>query len=529
MTLTTTLSEPQETVRVGQVRPLYLDLAVLLFPALAKLLLQLFAIRGYGLNGDELYYLACSEHLDWGYVDQPPLSIFLLWLERAILGDSHFAIRLLPALAGTATVLMTGLLARRLGAGRFGQLLAGICALVAPLYLGVHHMFSMNAFDTLFWIAALYLFVCLLDDGRPRLWLWLGVVIGLGLENKISLLFLGFGLVVGLALTSRRRLLLDPRAWLGALIAFLLLLPNIIWQVVEGWPTLEFIHNAQTQKMVELPPLLFLKEQFMLMHPLTAAVWVVGLAMLLVHPSMRRFRSLGWCYLAILALFFLQKGKPYYLGPAYPILFAAGACALERWFRSTWTRSVAVALLLATGAATIPMALPVLPVDTYIRFSEALGSRPASGERFEEGKLPSFYANMFGWEKLTALVDSVYRTLPPEDRARCGIFGQNYMQAGAIDFYGRRFGLPRAMAGHNNYWLWGIEGHTAAAGHVQPKMVIVIGGSERRLREWFEEVEERARFQDEYIQPIHNNEPIFVVRKPKVPFAMLWPKVRFYI
>lgn len=516
----TVVSTPE--ARAVRPRDPWLDLAVLLVPAFAKLLLQLFAIQGYGLNGDELYYIACSEHLDWGYVDQPPLSILLLWVERAVLGDSHLAIRFLPALAGAATVFMTGLLARRLGAGRFGQLLAGVCALVAPIYLAMHHMFSMNAFDTLFWVGAFYLVVGILDEGRPSLWLWLGVVIGLGLENKISLLFFGFALVTGLALTDRRRLLLDPRAWLGVLIAFLLFLPHIIWQVAEGWPTLEFIRNAQTQKMVAMPVLSFLKEQVMLLGPLTLLVWGVGLAVLLLHPSLRRFRCLAWFYLALLVLFILQKGKPYYLMAAYPILFAAGAYAWERWLRRTWMRSAAVALLVTFGIVTVPMALPVLPVDTFIRYSETLGMRPASGERYAEGKLPSYYANMFGWEKFAALVDSVYCSLSPEEQAHCGIYGQNYMQAGAIDFYGRQYGLPHALSGHNSYWLWG-------RGEQLSEVMIVVAGSERDLKEIFEDVEERGRFLDDYIQPIHNNLPIYVARKPKVPFKAVWPKVRFYL
>lgn len=506
-----------------------IDLAVLLLPALAKLLLQLFTTGGYGLNGDELYYLACSEHLDWGYVDHPPLSIFLLWLQRAFLGDSHLAIRFLPAVAGAATVLMTGLLARHLGAGRFGQFLAGLCALLAPLYLALHHIFSMNAFDTLFWVTALYLIARILDDGPTHLWLWLGVVIGFGLQNKISLLFLGAGLAAGLALTGKRRLLLEPRAWLGGLIAFLIFLPHILWQIAEGWPTLEFMHNAQTHKMLALPLPDFLKEQLLLMGPLLGPVWVVGLVVLFAHRSLRQYRTLGWCYLALFAFYVLQKGKPYYLGTMYPVLFAAGAFALEQWARRAWARTTLSAVLAVGTLATLPLALPVLPVDTYIRYSEALGLRPSSGERFDEGALPSFYANMFGWQKLTAVVDSVYRSLPPEEQARCAIVGQNYMQAGAVDFYGREYGLPQAMAPHNSYWLWGRDRLAAQGPGRQPISFIIIGDEEKNLRQVFEEVELRARFDDDYIQPIHRNKPVYVARRPKVPLLELWTRARVYI
>jgi hypothetical protein len=498
------------------------EILVLLVPATAKLLIQLLAVNGYGLNGDELYYLACSDHLAWGYVDQPPLSIFLLHIQRALCGDSLLSIRLLPALAGFFTVFLTGLLARRMGAGIFGQLLAELCALVAPVYLALNHIFSMNAFDVLFWVAALYLVVCIIDGGKPTLWIWLGFVLGLGFENKISVLFLAFGLVVGLLLTKQRRLFLTRWPWIGALVAALFVLPNIIWQMTHGWPTLEFIANARAHKMIALSLTGFLSEQILLMQALTLLIWGTGLISLFAHTSLTKYRSLGWCYLVVFAVFVVQGGKAYYLVPIYPILFAAGAIAIEQWLEKRWMRIAVVTVVLATGTMTAPLGMPLLPVETFIKYQDAIGLRPSGGERSAEGKLPSFFANMFGWEKLTAMVDTVYRSLLPEEQARCGIFGQNYMQAGAIDFYGRQYRLPPAIAGHNSYWLWGTHGYTG-------DVMIVLGSDAKGLQKYFEEVTERARFRDEYIQPIHNDLPIFVVRRPKQPLSQLWPKVKNYI
>jgi hypothetical protein len=498
------------------------EILVLLVPATIKLLIQLLAVNGYGLNGDELYYLACSDHLDWGYVDQPPLSILLLHIQRTLCGDSLLSIRMLPALAGFFSVFLSGLLARRMGADIFGQLLAGICALVAPVYLALNHIFSMNAFDVLFWLAAMYLVVCIIDGGKPTLWVWLGFVLGLGFENKINVLFLAFGLVVGLLLTKQRRLLLTRWPWIGALVAALLMLPNILWQMANGWPTLEFIANARKHKMIALSLTGFLSEQILLMQPLTFLIWGTGLISLFAHTSLTKYRSLGWCYLVVFALFVVQGGKAYYLVPIYPILFAAGAIAIEQWLTERWMRIAVVAVLVSVGAFTAPLGMPLLPVDSFIKYQDAIGLRPSSGERHPEGKLPSFFANMFGWEKLTAMVDTVYSSLPLEDQARCGIFGQNYMQAGAIDFYGRQYRLPPAIAGHNSYWLWGMHGYTG-------DVMIVLGSNAKDLQKYFEEVTERARFRDEYIQPIHNDLPIFVVRKPKQPLSQLWPKVKNYI
>lgn len=498
------------------------EVLVLLVPAAAKLLIHLLGINGYGIHGDELYYLACSDHLDWGYVDHPALSIFLLHLERALFGDSASSIRLLPAFAGALSVLLAGLLARRMGAGLFGQLLAGLCALAAPVYLAVHHYYSMNAFDVLFWTGALYLIVRIIDGGKPTLWVWFGIVMGAGFENKVGVLFLGFGLVVGLLMTKQRRLLLDRWAWLGALVAILLMLPYILWQIPLGWPTLEWIGNARAYKMVALSPAAFLKEQVFLLHPLTLLVWGTGLVALLVHPSFTRYRSLGWCYLAILVVFILQGGKPYYLAAIYPLLFATGSIAVERWLIRPWLRTAAVAALVLSGALLAPLGMPLLSPERFLQYQDVIGMRPNLGEKWAEGRMPSFLASFFGWNELAAMVDTVFRSLPAEDQAKCGVFGRNYMQAGAIDFYLGKSGGPHAIAGHNNYWLWGMRGYTG-------EVMIVLGGSVEELKQTFEEVSERARFRNVYMQPMHSDISIFVVRKLKRPLEQIWPSTKLYI
>jgi hypothetical protein len=380
----------------------------------------------------------------------------------------------------------------------------------------------MNAFDVLFWLAAIYILVCIIDGGKPTLWLGFGLVMGLGFQNKTSVLFLGFGLAVGLVLTQQRRLLFTRWVWAGALVAGILTLPYLVWQIVHGWPTIEWMNNALTRKMVALSPPAFLGEQIGFMHPLTFLIWGTGLVALLARPVFARYRTLGWGYLAILAVLVIQGGKPYYLAPFYPALLAAGAAVIERWLAKRWMKTAIVLVLLAGGALTAPFGMPLLPVDTFIQYQNSLGIRPASGERYAEGQLPFFFTNMFGWKKLAATVDAVYHSLPLEERVNCGIWGQNYMLAGAIDFYGGQFGLPRAISGHNSYWLWGTLGYTG-------KVMIVLGINADTLKKYFGEVIERARFRDEYIQPIYNDLAIFVVRKPKRPLASLWPGIKSYI
>ena len=498
-----------------------LDLAVLAVPALIKVTLHLLTYKGFGFFSDEFYYIACSKRLAWGYVDHPPLSILLLRLDRWLFGDSLLSIRLLPALAGGATVFLTGLLARRLGAGRFAQLLAQVCVLVAPVYLGVCHIFSMNAFDLLFWLAAFYTLVLIFDGGSPKLWVAFGLVAGLGLENKITVLSLGFGLVVGLVLTRQRRHFLSGWFWLGGALAGLIFLPYVLWQIPNGWPTLEFMHNAALYKMVKLSFPAYFSGQIVQMHPFTFPVWLAGLGLLLFSKAYREYQALGWCYLAVLVLFVVTGGKTYYLAPAYTMLFAFGALWMENAFSSKALRVALVTLIVVGGLVTLPAALPILPVEAHIRYSAALGLKPdAGGERHRVGRLSQYYASMFGWENLVREVARVYQSLPPEDRVKCGIFGMDYHQAGAIDFLGKKYGLPDASSGHNNYYLWGPRSSL--------EVEIVINRGPDDLAQLFQEVSQEGFIHDEtgYVQPSENDLAVFVVRKLRKPLQ--WSQVKHY-
>ena len=510
-----------EATNIAEAAKSKLDMAVLVIPALIKVTLHLVTYKGFGFFSDEFYCIACSKRLAWGYVDHPPLSILLLRLDRWLFGDSLFSIRLLPALAGGATVLLTGPLARHLGAGRFGQLLAQVCVLIAPVYLAFGHTFAMNAFDVLFWLAAFYVLVLIFDGGNLKLWIAFGLVAGLGLQNKITLLSLGFGLVVGLVLTRERRHFLSGWFWLGGALAGLIFLPYVLWQIPNGWPTLEFMHNARLYKMAKLSFPAYFSGQIMQMHPFTFPVWLAGLGLLVLSKAYRKYQALGWCYLAALVLFVVTGGKTYYLASAYTMLFAFGAVWFEKTFPGKAPRVAIMTLILAGGLVTLPVAVPILPVEAHIRYSAALGLKPnAGGERHRVGRLSQYYASMFGWEHLVGEVARVYGSLPPEDRAKCGIFCMDYHQAGAIDFLGKKYGLPDAASGHNNYWLWGPRGSW--------EVEIVINRGPDDLAQLFQEVSQEGFIHDEtgYVQPSENDLGVYVVRRPKKP--LVWAAVKHY-
>ena len=493
--------------------------------SLLELFIHLLVGEGYGYFRDEFYYLACSDHLAWGYVDQPPLSILLLRVSRMLLGDSVTAIRVLPALAGAATVYTVGWMARELGGRRWAQALAMTAVLVAPQYLGTAGYYSMNGFDVLIWALAGALMISIIKEDRPCLWVWLGILLGLGLMNKISVLWLGFGLFTALLLTRERRSMLTRWPWIAGAIAFLIFAPHIIWQALNDWPTLEFIQNASGQKMRSIAPVDFLIEQILIMNPMTLPVWIAGLVFVFAAPGGRRYRALGIIYLAVLLLLVLNRtSRAGYLAPAYTMLFAAGGVGLEllvdRWGWK-WMKPAFLAGLCLGGLALAPLTLPILPVESYVRYAAALGIAPFTDERKEVAELPQHYADMHGWEELVAKVAEVHATLSAEEQAVATVFVHNYGEAGAIDLLGRELGLPRAISGHNNYWLWGPRGYSG-------EVMIIVGGPRDDHQEVFDEVRLAGTTDCDYCMPYEDNQPIFIAKGLKVSLEAIWPELKHY-
>ncbi|HTS11997.1 MAG TPA: glycosyltransferase family 39 protein [Candidatus Limnocylindrales bacterium] len=503
-----------------------LALAPLIALSAAKLVIQFAGITHYGFFRDELYYMACGRHLAWGYIDQPPLIAFVAWFARHVFGDSIIALRILPVLAGAAVVFLTGVLARELGGGRLAQILAAVTILLAPAYLAFDSFFSMNAFEPLFWLACALIAVRIARGASPRLWLAFGAISGIGLENKHTMAVFGFGVIAGLLLTGNAAILRSKWLWFGGLIALALAAPNLVWESRHGWPQIGVVRNAQEYKNVQVGPLRFLGEQLLLMSPVSLPIWGAGLARLFAarDAQRRRFRFLGWSYVIVLAIFMVFDGKAYYVLPVYTILAAAGAVAWEG-FSSVLLRRLRTALvtiLVLAGLATIPFGVPLLPVDTFLRYMQAFPGFNIRTERDATAPLPQLYADMFGWRNLAETVARVYHALPAGEQASCAILGGNYGEAGAIDYYGPALGLPPAIGGHNSYFDWGPRNYSG-------ECVILIGERADRYKEFFAESQLAAVAHNPHAMPVEQNVVIYVCRKPRAPLSTLWPNFRMII
>jgi len=480
---------------------------------------------GYGYFRDEFYYIACSDNLAWGYVDHPPLSILILWLQRTFLGDSIFAIRFLPALAIAGIVYLTALIVRELGGGKKAELLACLSVVFAPVYLAISSFYSMNVFEPLFWVGSTFILIRIINTGNEKLWLLFGVISGLGIMNKHSMLFFGFALLLSILLTQHRKVFYSKWFWLGGAIAFVITIPNTIWLITHDWATLEFMRNALQWKNAPISPLEFFLSQLLFQHPFVLPIWITGLAALLFYSPLKKYRFIGITYLFLFLLFVVQRGKPYYLSPIYPLILAPGAFFLEQFtFQKNWKYILPgyTTFIIIFGLVTIPPWTPILPVETQIEYSKTLGLQPPKMERHGDSVLPQVFADRFGWKEMVKKVANAYNSLTEEEKKEAAIYAQNYGEAGAVDFFGKEYNLPKAISGHNNYWLWGFHNYSG-------KVVIVIGGGTDSHGKIFESVELFTIHNNKYAMPFENELPIFICKKPKLHLKDIWGGLKNYI
>jgi hypothetical protein len=496
--------------RAPRSRPPWAGIALI---AAAAFAVEMAVSARYGYVRDELYFLAAGHHLAFGYVDQPPLTPLLARISSAATGNTLVGFRILPALALAALVVATAVMSRLLGAGRTGQLLAALAAATCAEYLGAMHELTTTTPDFVCWAITLLLVMRLLASRDPRWWVAIGAAVGVGSEAKWNIGFLVAALAAGFLATDARRLLRSRYLLLGGLIAAALAAPDLIWQALHGWPSLDVFRALQTaaghNRAVYWPA------QILFTGPLLTPVWVAGAIWSLRSAAARRFRPVAIACVTVIVAQFILGGKPYYSGAAFTFLLAAGSVPLERWAaaRRPVARRVTPALL--AGAAMVvgavvaaPIALPVLP-------ARALHTVPLQKINYDLGET-------IAWPKLVALVAREYDALPGPQRQRTTILTGNYGEAGAIDRYGPGLDLPQVYSGANNFWLWGpppAADTAAIAVNVDPAL----------LRREFTTVRLVATFWNGLgVSDDEQGAPIFVATGLRSSWAQAWPAFRDY-
>ncbi len=495
-----------------------------LLVAAAVLLLHLFnnAFTTYGYFRDELYYIICTEHLSLGYVDHPPFAVYMLRLIRTLFGDSVFSIRLFPAAAHTAVVILAVQLSRQFGGGSYARILTAICVATAPGLLGMFGIFSVNAFDILLWQIVFLLIHNVIRSDRPQLWIWIGIVIGIGLLSKVSMGWLAAGLFLGMVFTPHRKWFSSPYPWFSAAIALLIFSPYVLWNIGNDFAHLEFAHMASSVKYAALNPFKFLTGMIPHFNPIASPILVIGAVMLF---RLKQFRIFGVIIVAVLLILIVNgHSKTEYFNPAAVLLFAAGSVPIEQWIvarKKYWAGWTYLGFISILGIMAIPMALDVLPVETYIRYARALGETPSSNEGKIMGELPQHFADRFGWEVLAENVSGVYNSLNEQERNSALIYGNNYGDVSAVNFFGKKYALPAAVSGHNSYWLWGPEKSDAT-------VFIIIGGTKKDHERVFADVRLSAVHSHPYAMPYETDLPIFICRSIRYPLETVWKDTKHY-
>lgn len=491
--------------------------------AFISLLAHILVSTNYGYFRDELYMLAMSQHPAFGYVDVPPLVPWITTLPRLLTGNALWAIHVISALVCAATIILTGLMARLLGGTRWVQGTASLATATALVLMGIGSIYSYDVFDAFWWTLCAVILIVLLRNERPRGFLAFGLVAGLGLLTKETILFWGFATIVGLLLSPQRRLLFTRWTLFGGLIAFALFLPFLIWNFMNGWASFQYFASYSHYHSVGGTPFDFLTNQIFVMNPLSVLLWGAGLWYFFSARG-ARYRALGWAYLILFVLFIAMRGKSYFLAPAYPPLFAGGAMLLNGW-RARFRRWVAVypIALAVSGVLLAPTAMPVLPPTVYAQIYGKSGSEGAQQAAGGSYGLPQSLADRFGWEEQVALIAQVYHSLPPTEQRVACIFTDNYGEAGALMQFGGHYHLPEPISGHNSFYLWGPHGCSG-------QVIITIHTAQKDAARLFSSVTLAARTSCNACVALENHAPILILRQPKFkePFAALWAQVKHF-
>lgn len=473
-----------------------------------KLIIHFLTNTIYELHRDGMFYFAMGNHLEFGYVSTPPMIGFLAFLTRIFFGYSEFGIKLLPALTGAASIVLIALFIKELGGKNLALLIAGAGFISAGAFLRSNSLFQPVSFNQFFWLLFALLVLRMVNTSQPKLWIWIGVVLGLAFLNKYSIVFFAAAMFIALLISRHRKILFSKYFLYGTIVGFIIIFPNLLWQHFHHWPIVSHMTELQRYQLSNNSLAGFFSDQ--LLNCLSSAIiWIAGLVMILFLPQERKFRFIAYAYLLVLIIIVAGRGKSYYTLGAYTMLYAAGGYTMEKYFRKKWVfiNYFVIILSIIGSYFALPLELPYASFETVKKFCD-----PETGmvpQRWEDGKIhpiPQDYADMTGWKELTAIVANAYNHLGEYQKERCTIYAENYGQAGAVAFYGHRYGLPEPVSFHDSYLLW-------APDSISDGPLIYINDEVGDIDELFNDYTEIGRVNNEYFR--ENGIMVLLCTNPK--------------
>ena len=473
---------------------------------------------GDGYNGDELYFIAMSNHLGWGNVDVPPFAPFMLYIVRSLFGTSLFTLHLLPAIIGSVILILNYKIVKIFNAGFFALLLALLPITFFTICVG--SSYTYDRFDSLFWNLMIFSIIKLLTTEKKKYWIYFGILAGLGLLTKITVVFLGSGIVLAMVFTKQRKYFKDIHFWIAGLIALLVFSPYIIWNFQNGFPTIDFFSNYASGKVIPLSTYFYISQQFIV--PTLIPLWLGGIYFPIFHKSGKKFRLLGIAYIIVLIECILTNQKPYIPHPFLPLIYVGGAIVIERMLKKPkliFLKIIYLILIIHFIVFALPTVRPILPLKTYLKH---YGNPGINVEGWEMGSLPWNYASTFGWKDMVKKVAEAYNSLPPEQREKTAIYGDYYGRAAAISLFGKEYGLPEPICRHNQYYIWGSKDYTGES-------MIITSFSKEELQQDFNKVKFMGRTTNKYGMIYDQNVPIWLCEEPKFKsLKEIWPTLKYY-
>lgn len=480
-----------------------------------KLLIHLVGNQNYGFQRDELLHLSASEHLDWGYFEFPPFIAFVGKIAHFFFGYSLSGVRIFSTLAGVAILVLCCMIAKELGGKKMAVFLAGVSVLAFVPFYRNHTLFQPVAFDQLFWTLGFYFLLRYFNTKNVKFLVLLGMTAGFGLMNKYTILVWCAGVVVGLLFFEKGKLFKNKWLYISGLVAFIIVLPNVIWQIQHHFPLLLHLQKLKESQLDEIGPFDFALEQ--LKHPFTIIISLFGLYAYFFDEDLKKYKIFGITVLVIFGTMWFMQSKAYYFFAIYPLLFAGGAVKVEKLLqKKTRLNYVVASVMFLPIIPFLPYALPILPIDSFVSYSKLKSDK--------EGhiKLTDDYADMFGWEEQVELVDSLYQSLPQKDKLKCVIWAENYGEAGAIQIIGKKYNLPSPVCSNGSFWTWG-------AGENEGEICISMGNEKEAVERVYEEYKLVKMVKHKYAIEEENNIPVFICRKLKIDREKVWPSLEKHV